>query len=92
MLGEFVAVKCDKYNEKPLISKIVTLRDDDITIEWYMGTFRGSWKPWKGKEDGQLVIYTDIIPKSKVLASVSFTGAMKLTSDCVTELKSMYKD
>ena len=35
-----MAIKCDKYQERPLIDKITALDTDNATIEWYVGTCR----------------------------------------------------
>ena len=85
-----VAVRSDKYSEKPLIGQVTEVNKDDITINWYIGTFSGYWKEWKGRQDGKSVIFSDTIPFKDILQSVSFTKTMKLPPKTVAALKELY--
>ena len=69
---DFVAVKSAKYTEKPLIGQITSQGKTNITIDWYIGTYSGTWKPWKGREQGKTVTYTDIIEQTDILQKVTF--------------------
>jgi hypothetical protein len=52
--GDFVAVRSTLYKEKPLIGQITKTGRADIQIDWYIGTYSGTWKPWKGREEERL--------------------------------------
>jgi len=85
-----VAVRSAKYTEKPLIGQVTAVNEGNITINWYIGTYSGNWKEWKGRQEGKPVIFSDSIPYKDVLLSVSFTKSMKLPPKTVAALKELY--
>ena len=87
-----MAVKCDKYQERPLIGKITALDHDtdNATIEWYVGTYSGMWKQWRGRKDGKPVIFSDVIPIKNILTKVYFTKSMRLPPKLISTIKELY--
>ena len=50
-VGEFVTLRLFKYNDEiPQIGK-VELDEMNVTIEWWIGTFRDIWRQWKEKKN-----------------------------------------
>ena len=88
--GEYVAVKCGKYKERPLIGRISEVDNVNITIDWYIGTYSDTWKEWRGRQDGKPVIFSDSIPVKDILMKVSFTKSMRLPSSVIRSLKELY--
>ena len=87
---DFIALRSQKYKEKPLIGRITSTGKTNVTIDWYIGTYSGTWKQWKGREQGKTVTFTDIIQRSDILQTLTFTKAMRLPTATVTELKTKY--
>ena len=83
-------MKCQKYKEWPLIGKITAVDGVNITIDWYVGTYTGTWKEWHGRKDGKAVIFSDTIPLKDILMKVSFTKSMRLPSMIIPALKELY--
>jgi len=89
--GEFVAVRCSKYSEKPLIGHVTSLNgNNNLTIDWFIGTYSGYWKEWKGRHEGKLIVLDEIAVEDIVLSSISFTKSWKLPPKTVTVLKELY--
>ena len=86
-----VAVRSTKYPDRPLIGRVIAIGEDDVQIEWMVGTYSGSWKEWKGREGGKTVIYKDSIPKEDILyTGITLTATKKLKASIVNTLKSLY--
>ena len=85
-----MAVKCDKYQEQPLIDKITAFDTDNATIEWYVGTYSGMWKQWQGRKDGKPVIFSDVIPVKNILTKLYFTKSMRLPPKLISTIKELY--
>ena len=83
-------MKCQKYKERPLIGKITAVDGVNTTIDWYVGTYTGTWKEWCGRKDGKAVIFSDTIPLKDILMKVSFTKSMRLPSMIIPALKELY--
>ena len=90
--GDHVAVNCNKYDDRPLIGKITALdySTNNATTEWYVGTYSGTWKQWRGRKDGKAVIFTDVIPFKNILTKVHFTKSMRLPSEIISTVKDLY--
>lgn len=86
--GSFIAVKSVKYSEKLLIGKVLT--EKPLVIEWWVGTFTGTWKEWVGREDRKRVVYTEQIDETDILCEVTFTPSRRLAPGM--KLKMLYKD
>ena len=53
----FVAVTSTRYTDWTCNCT----ETDNITIDWYIGTYSGTWKPWKGRVCGKTVTFTETI-------------------------------
>lgn len=89
--GEMVAVICPKYKDRPLIGKVTEVEDRRFTVGWYVGTYSGVWKPWKGRAQGKSINYTDVLQTEDIIfRNIVFTKAMRLPPATVLALKSAY--
>ena len=70
--GEYVAVKCKKYKDWPLIGKITTTDNVNTTIDWYVGTYSGTWKKWYGRQDRKAVVFSDNFPVKDILMKLFY--------------------
>ena len=66
------------------------MTDDDITIDWYVGTYSGLWKAWKGREGGVTVTYTETIDIDDVMQTVTLTKSQRLTTSTIQQQKQKY--
>ena len=42
-----MALGLDEFKEElPQIAKVLAIDDDSITLEWWVGTYTGTWAPW----------------------------------------------
>ena len=89
-VGEYVAVRCEKYSERPLIGCITNINTEAVTINWMIGSYSGIWKEWKGRSEGKYVTFADTIPQEHVMISVEFTKGMRLPQKTVSSLKELY--
>ena len=63
-----------------------------VKVEWWLGTYSGTWQVWKNREAQQYVIVTEILPRVAVLlAGLEFTKANRLPAAMVQKLKDLYK-
>ena len=60
----FVAVHIEGYNKVPMLGKVRSLDTSTFKLEYWRGTWRTEWKPWK-LSNGD--IWTDTLPKSCIL-------------------------
>ena len=66
-MEDYIAVRSVKYTEKSLMGQVTSTGLTNVSIDWYIGTYSGMWKAWKGREQGKTVTYTDIIERSDIL-------------------------
>jgi len=71
--GDFIAVRCQ---ERSLIGKVMEKKEQCVVMDWYIGSYSGTWREWKGRDQGKSVVFLDI------LKTVSFTKAMRLNPHC----------
>ncbi len=56
-----------------------------------MGKYSGSFKWWKGKQDGETFVYTDEILVTNILQrNIKFNKGMRLDTITITSLKAAY--
>ena len=90
-VGEMIAVRSNKYRERPLLGRITTVKQDTVVFDWLVGSYSGTWKDWRGRENGKSVIYSDELPTSDILmTSITLTKAKKLQPQTVATLKELY--
>ena len=64
---------------------------DDRYLQWYLERMerRGGWR---GREDGEEVVYTDVVPLTDVVYHpITLTTSMRLSSQVVSELRKICK-
>ena len=83
-----MAVLSDKYSERPLLGKVASVAGEIITIDWFIGTYSGIWKLWKGR-NGQY--RDDINVKDVLYRNIIFSKSMRLKAATVADLKKVYK-
>lgn len=85
----FVAVNIEGYSKVPVLGKVRSLDASTFKLEYWRGTWRTEWKPWK-LSNGD--IWTDTLPKSCILL-VDFVldGNNKLSHETYKYLKKTYQ-
>jgi hypothetical protein len=85
-----VAVYLPQYrDELPLIGKIThtdTIRGE-MVLHWFVGTYRGPWRPCKRREGRKYVDWVETVPLASVLFTVSLSKAFRLSNATVLKLK-----
>ena len=89
--GQFVAVYCPKYVELPQIGRVLSVDDSNVEVEWWLGTYSGTWRVWKTREAQKYTIVTEILPRVAVLTGLEFTKAKRLPTAMAHKLKDLYK-
>ena len=85
-----MAVRCMKFKERPLIGCVTSVNSITVVTDWYVGSYSGTWKIWKGRENGKPTIFQEVIKLQDVLATVEFTKSMRLSPKTVSTLKQLY--
>ena len=83
-----VALRLHKYaDEIPQIGRVVDLTDLDVTVEWWVGTYRDTWREWKKKG----AVVKETMPRNAIIhGRVQLTKSLRLTAATVRELKRAY--
>ena len=85
--GQFVALGLDEFkHELPQIARILMIEEDVMTIEWWVGTYSGTWNPWTVKSVEQTaIVHRNCI----VLGNVTLSKTNRLAKHIVERLKTM---
>lgn len=76
------------YDSSTLVPTGNFADDTHVKVEWWLGTYSGTWQVWKNRETQQYVIVTEILPCVAVLlARLEFTKANRLPAAIVQKLK-----
>ena len=89
-VGEFVAIKSPKFTERPLIGCVTSISSTTVIINWYVESYSGTWKVWKGCENGKPMIFQEVVNIEDFLAVVEFTKSRRLSPKTVSTLKELY--
>ena len=85
--GSYVAMRLQKYcNEIPQIGRVLTIDGECLTIQWWEGTYSGTWKECKSKGE----VLTEEVNKDAVLKEVQLSKSSRLNKEQVEDLKSLY--
>lgn len=92
-IGMLAAVHCEEKEGRPFVATIKDIKDDDVTVGWLKGSWKGVWRPWIVKRRKQQQLYTSVIPQnSLILWDFKLTQGGKLRQETVRELKSRYEE
>ena len=69
---QFFALGLSKFkDELPQIGRVLMIEEDEITVEWWVGTYSDTWNPWTVK----LVEQTAFVHRNCiVLGNTTFIG------------------
>ena len=80
-----------KYSDRPLLGRVTGVMQDNVIIDWMVGSYSGIWREWRGRSGGKAVIFSDTIKKEDILLrNVTLTKSHRLKPDQVTCLKELY--
>ena len=85
-----MAAVSTKYDDRPLIGRVLVQNENSAKIAWYMGTYNSVWKPWKGRSEGEVVHYTDEVDLCDIVMSITFSEAMRIPPASALALKVAY--
>ena len=60
----------------------------NVTIEWWIGTFRDIWRQWKEKKN---VVKETFHRNAIIKRGITFTKSMRLPGQLAQELKKLYE-
>lgn len=77
--------------ERPLIGRVLKVKENSITLGWLIGGYKRPWSDWKraGKHQTQEIPLEDILMK---IEFVENKGKKKLSNERITKLKEKYND
>ena len=52
-IEDYIAVCCEKYDDKPLLGKVTGTEETFVMIDWMVGTYSGTWREWRGRKEGR---------------------------------------
>ena len=77
--GSMVACFVPQYRDEiPQIGKLLETSDNEVTIEWWIGTYCGTWRALTKRKGRSTEPWTETLPKSCMLYQVSFTKYSKI--------------
>jgi len=56
-----------EVGEYVVLGKVTAIFENDIQMDWMVGTYSGVWREWKGRIEGKPVVFNDKIRKENVL-------------------------
>ncbi|KAL5514930.1 hypothetical protein EMCRGX_G000014 [Ephydatia muelleri] len=85
---EFVALGLQQYSDElPQVARVLALDGDNVTAEWWTGTYSGTWIPWMVKGQSQLIE----VHKNCIVSKIALSKSNRLHSSAVKLLKEAYK-
>ena len=88
-----VACFIEEYRDEiPQIGKVVEVHDSDseVKIEWWIGTYTGTWRALTKKDGRKTVLWTESVPTASIISEVSFTKSSKLPKAIKEQLQKAY--
>ena len=70
-------------NELPQIARVLMVEEDLITVEWWIGSYSGTWNPWVVKSVEQT---------ASVLRNVQLSRSNRLAKQTVDRLRKIYEN
>lgn len=91
-VGTIVACFIPRYSdEEPQLGKVINIGDDEnVEVEWMIGSYAEPWRIWKEKKGKEYVTWKDIIPKDAILFPVALSKTDRLLSSDIARLKIAY--
>lgn len=90
--GMMVACFVVEYRDEiPQIGNILEVTDDQVKLQWWTGTYSGTWTALTRKEGRKSVPWTEIVPLSSILFEVSLTRSSKLSKKIKQKLEKAYQ-
>ena len=87
-LGEFVALRLSKYDDEiPQIGKVVSISEQDVLIQWWIGSYYDTWREWREKNQP---VQEKMHRNSIIKSGIKFTSAKRLNKKTINELKKIY--
>ena len=86
-VGEFVALRLSKYDEVPQIAKVIKIDQDDVTVEWWIGSYYDNWREWKQRKQ---VVKESFHRNAVIKSGFTFTASQRLRTSTITELRQLY--
>ena len=66
---------------------MLALDGDNVTAEWWTGTYSGTWIPWMVKGQSQLIE----VHKNCIVSKIALSKSNRLHNSAVKLLKEAYK-
>ena len=85
--GCIVAVKCNKYKDRPQIGKVVYVENDRFQIEWMIGTYEDEWEMWWY---GKTIAKKKLLRKNFVAVGLKLNSDNKLPAATIAKLKKLH--
>ena len=80
----FVALCLAAYDEVPQIDKVVAIDENDVSVQWWMGSYFDNWREWKE-------VVEERFPRNAIIKSgIVFTSTKRLNKATISELKELY--
>jgi hypothetical protein len=91
--GAFVAVNIANYKKFPVIGKVSEVREDEIELEYWQGSYTKSWQPHLLTRNKEKIPWSDTLPKrSIIVCNFPFDESGKLQENTRRFLKRWRKE
>ena len=90
--GMLVACYLAQYDdEEPQLGEVLSLKGQNMVIQWMIGSYTKPWKVYKQKIGKELVPWTEEVPTSAVILSVQLSPDGMLDQGQRSKLIDAYK-
>ena len=94
--GTILACFLPEYaDEEPQLGRVTKehdANDDDIEIEWMVGTYTEPWQLWKQRSGRNYCTWKETISSSAVLFPVKLSNGGRLNNNMIGNLKTIYEE
>ena len=86
-----VALRCEKYSERPQLGQVLQSKDNEVTIKWYDGTWSSKWKVYTYKDGRNTVAWIETVPMNDIILSkIELTKSGSLPTAIRGKLRDLY--
>ncbi len=89
--GHLVATKVTQYPEEPQIGRVMSIHNDMVTLQWFVGSYDRAWcEAYHTDAEVSFLWIEEIDVKDIIMNDIVLTKGSKLPRRTVEQLKTKY--